>query len=325
MASESKSDTARQNGSKSLGPVTPEGKARSSQNARKHGLCASFEILPGEDQPAFDALLASAEETYQPDGPMECELVRTLAILRWRLRRIPEIESDIFSNELCLAARQIDKVFSKIDAPGRLAFVFQKLADSGITLPLLLRYETSLNRVYDRTLKQLADLQKLRNEPSSPPPPAPNPGSPEGDENRGSTDVSGPNAASASPLPSDLCAKIAEMTPDAAPFLTLSVTTAGHEAVVRCQGKLVAGVNDTLYARVSQLIPDHKRIVLDLTELTHMDSMGLGTLVRLYISAKSAGTSLELINIGKRIRQLLSMTHLLSILGAISEQSITII
>jgi len=115
------------------------------------------------------------------------------------------------------------------------------------------------------------------------------------------------------------------MMPDAAPFLTLFVTSVDHVALVRCQGKLVAGVNDTLYARVSKLVPDHQRIVLDLTDLTHMDSMGLGTLVRLYISAKSAGTSLELINIGRRIRQLLSMTHLLSVLGAISEQGITII
>jgi len=63
----------------------------------------------------------------------------------------------------------------------------------------------------------------------------------------------------------------------------------------------VAGVNEMLYARVSQLIPEAQRIVLDLTDLTHMNSMGLGTVPRLYISPKSAGCDLELINLGEWI------------------------
>ncbi len=66
--------------------------------------------------------------------------------------------------------------------------------------------------------------------------------------------------------------------------LTLEIERAEDAAVVRCQGKLVAGVNDFLYTEVSQVIPNTKRIVLDLTDLTHMDSMGLGTLVRLYLN-----------------------------------------
>ncbi|HVO99177.1 MAG TPA: STAS domain-containing protein [Bryobacteraceae bacterium] len=115
------------------------------------------------------------------------------------------------------------------------------------------------------------------------------------------------------------------MSDTAANFLRLSITRGDNAAVVRCHGKLVAGVNDQLYAEVKQLIPDTKRIVLDLTDLTHMDSMGLGTVVRLYISAKSAGCDLELINLGERIRKLLAVTHLLSVLGAIGEQGITII
>jgi len=124
--------------------------------------------VPGEDQPAFDALLASVEESYQPAGPLECELARTLATLRWRIRRIPEIETAILTNELALAKPQIDLAFSEIDDAEGLGFVFQKLADSGKSLALLLRYETSLTRLYNRTLKQLADLQKLRNEPNRP-------------------------------------------------------------------------------------------------------------------------------------------------------------
>jgi anti-anti-sigma factor len=53
-----------------------------------------------------------------------------------------------------------------------------------------------------------------------------------------------------------------------------------------------------------------------------MDSAGLGTVVRLYVSAKSAGCSLELINLGPRIRQLLGLTHLLSVLTVIGQHDI---
>ncbi len=104
--------------------------------------------------------------------------------------------------------------------------------------------------------------------------------------------------------------------------LTLDVDRAGNAAVVRCSGKLVAGVSDLLYLEVSQLIPAYKRIVLDLTDLIHMDSTGLGTLVRLYVSAKSAGCNLELINLGKRIRQLLGVTNLLSVFAVVCEHDI---
>jgi anti-sigma B factor antagonist len=111
----------------------------------------------------------------------------------------------------------------------------------------------------------------------------------------------------------------------AASRLTLKVDRAGNTAVVRCSGKLVSGVNDLLYLQVKQLIPDCKRIVLDLRALSHMDSIGIGTRVRLYVSAKSAGCDLELTNIGKSVRQLLGVTHLLSVLTIIGENIIRLV
>ena len=108
------------------------------------------------------------------------------------------------------------------------------------------------------------------------------------------------------------------MSQEATPSrLTLEIERSGDTAVVLCSGKLVAGVNDFLYSKVSELIPETRRIVLDLTDLTHMDSMGLGAVVRLYVSAKSAGCDLELINLGKRIRELLGVTNLLSVFTVI--------
>jgi anti-sigma B factor antagonist len=107
-----------------------------------------------------------------------------------------------------------------------------------------------------------------------------------------------------------------------ASLLTLVVERTGDDAEVRCSGRLVTGVNDRLYLEVSKLIPSSKRILLDLTDLTHMDSTGLGTLVRLYVSAKSAGCTLLLFNIGKPIRHLLGLTHLLSVFEVIGNNNI---
>ena len=52
--------------------------------------------------------------------------------------------------------------------------------------------------------------------------------------------------------------------------------------------------------------------------------MGLGTLVRLYASAKSGGSCLELINLGKQVRELLGITNLLSLFGDMCEKGVAI-
>ena len=106
--------------------------------------------------------------------------------------------------------------------------------------------------------------------------------------------------------------------------LTLDISEADGTATVRCSGKLVWGVTNLLYDETRALMPGNKRIVLDLTDLTHMDSMGIGTLVRVKVACKAAGCDLELINVGARIRQLLSVTKLLSVFAICGEQGIRI-
>jgi len=106
--------------------------------------------------------------------------------------------------------------------------------------------------------------------------------------------------------------------------LTLDVERTGNAFVVRCHGRLVAGTGDVLYRHVKALIPDTKLIVLDLTDLIRVDSMGLGTLVRLYVSARSAGCTLELVNLGQQVRQLLGTTGLLSVFTVVGEQGIKV-
>jgi anti-anti-sigma factor len=106
-----------------------------------------------------------------------------------------------------------------------------------------------------------------------------------------------------------------------APF-TLEIEDHGSTAVVRCHGKLLAGFTDLLYVPVSQLLPTHQRLILDLADLTHMDSMGLGALVRIYVSAGTKGCQLELRHLGKKVRDLLIMTNLLSSFTIVGEHDI---
>ena len=103
------------------------------------------------------------------------------------------------------------------------------------------------------------------------------------------------------------------------PQLTLDIERKDTTTIVHCHGKLVYGVTDVLYSNVSKLIPESKRIVLDLTDLAYMDSMGLGTLMRLYVSARTRGCSVELIHIGKRVRELLELTKMMEVFGSVGE------
>ena len=89
--------------------------------------------------------------------------------------------------------------------------------------------------------------------------------------------------------------------------------------IVRCQGHLVSGLTDVLYSNVRPMIQANKRIVLDLSDLTWMDSMGLGTIVRLYVNAKSAKCALELINVAPRIQQLFGIAGLLNVFTTVGE------
>jgi anti-sigma B factor antagonist len=93
--------------------------------------------------------------------------------------------------------------------------------------------------------------------------------------------------------------------------LSLSISTSNDGIVVKCAGKLIAGTSDILRQEVLPLLSQSKRIVLDLTDLTQMDSLGLGTIIGLYVSAKARGSELRLINLRQRIREVFHIANLL--------------
>ncbi len=109
-----------------------------------------------------------------------------------------------------------------------------------------------------------------------------------------------------------------------APPLTLEITETASAALVVCRGKLLSSTSDLLYSPVARLFPTHSRIVLDLSGLTQMDSLGLGALVRLYLSARSHGSNLELTKLGQKVRELLILTNLISVFTIVGEHGIKI-
>jgi hypothetical protein len=76
----------------STGPRSLAGKARSRQNALKHGLTASQTMLPGEDPAEFADLRESMFNSLKPLTDLEYQLVERIASLVWRLRRVQAFE-----------------------------------------------------------------------------------------------------------------------------------------------------------------------------------------------------------------------------------------
>jgi anti-sigma B factor antagonist len=86
-------------------------------------------------------------------------------------------------------------------------------------------------------------------------------------------------------------------------------------AVLALDGRIVLGEETSaLREKVKSLLGEGKKnIVLNLSNVTQIDSSGLGALVTTYSSAKSGGASLRLCNLGSRFNELLQITKLYTI------------
>ena len=166
LPSEKQRAASRANGAKSTGPVSVEGRARSSRNSLRHGLCSEVVVLPHEDRGAFEALRDSYMDDFQPANQSQHDLVETMAAARWRLNRLVEIEAKLFEKEMVLRDDDIEKELSNMTEVEKLAWVFDHMANHSKSLAMQIRYEGSLNRSYERAFKQLQQLQsRQQNEP----------------------------------------------------------------------------------------------------------------------------------------------------------------
>ena len=82
-----------------------------------------------------------------------------------------------------------------------------------------------------------------------------------------------------------------------------------------CNGRIVFGEESALLRdEVKKVIADgNKRIVLNLGEISYIDSGGLGTLVALHTTAHNAGGTIKLANLTRRVGDLLQVTKLLTV------------
>jgi hypothetical protein len=93
MTTEKQIRANRRNAKKSTGPRTRKGKARSSENAVTHGLSAESVLLPGEDPQEYARYAEQVRAEFQPQGPVEKDLVEQVISYGWRLRRVGCYES----------------------------------------------------------------------------------------------------------------------------------------------------------------------------------------------------------------------------------------
>jgi anti-sigma B factor antagonist len=102
------------------------------------------------------------------------------------------------------------------------------------------------------------------------------------------------------------------MATNSVPISELSLTTdkTPTETIVRCAGRITSDTTQALKTTVKPLLSTGKTVVLDLTNVSYMDSSGLGTIVALYVSAKAANCQLKLINLNQRLKELFSITRL---------------
>jgi anti-sigma B factor antagonist len=97
--------------------------------------------------------------------------------------------------------------------------------------------------------------------------------------------------------------------------MKIDVRTIGDAKILDCSGKITLG-EGTMSIRntVRDLLNSgSKKIILNLAEITYIDSAGIGELVSTYTTVVNNGGRLKLLNLTKKIHQLLTITKLLTV------------
>ena len=97
-------------------------------------------------------------------------------------------------------------------------------------------------------------------------------------------------------------------------------------SVVALEGRIVLGEeSNALREKVKSLLAGGKKsIVLNMDNVTYIDSAGLGTLVASHHSAKSQGASLKLSNLGSKFQEVLQVTKLLTVFDVYDSEAAAI-
>jgi anti-sigma B factor antagonist len=89
----------------------------------------------------------------------------------------------------------------------------------------------------------------------------------------------------------------------------------GDVTILDLKGKMTLGEGDELLKdKINSLIHQgQKKLLLNLEGVPYIDSAGLGEIVRTYTTVSRQGGNLKLVNLTKRITDLLSITKLLTV------------
>jgi hypothetical protein len=171
----------RANAAKSTGPRTPEGKAHSSQNARKHVFTGStFAVVRLEDLQEIAHLRDDLIALYHPVNSQELFALERAALAQHAILRGARLESGLFTT--CL-----DESFDSGGEPIRLLNPviagdgdievtraqnrnyllgdgFHRMARESNSFSLLLRYQAQAERHYRRAIEEFDRLKALREE-----------------------------------------------------------------------------------------------------------------------------------------------------------------
>ena len=170
MATELQIAASRTNGARSQGPVSIDGKARSSQNAVRHGLTAKTVVLNNEDPAQFKILCENLASDYLPQTEYERELIGQLAGARWKLRRCNILEKGIFDKAVDEMRPKIQAEYEGADEEMVTIFALEQAIDSP-QLKSLRRYMTQILREERHASSQLEKIRRER-PPQSPAPAA---------------------------------------------------------------------------------------------------------------------------------------------------------
>jgi hypothetical protein len=167
MTSLRQSEANRRNALKSTGPITPEGKERSSCNAVRHGLTAETVIAVLESSTDYEAFEATVISDYNAETAVERQLVLRLASVLWRLRRATSMETAIFDSATGNAHLLFrNKSTSAVDPKTTLADSYLQIsAMPSFPLDRLARYESTLWRQARQIISTLESLRRQKREP----------------------------------------------------------------------------------------------------------------------------------------------------------------
>ncbi|MBI4851648.1 MAG: STAS domain-containing protein [Acidobacteria bacterium] len=104
--------------------------------------------------------------------------------------------------------------------------------------------------------------------------------------------------------------------------VTFNVREVSGVTIIDVSGRITLGEsNIALRDHVNKAIDGGcKSILLNLAELNYMDSSGVGTLVGCYTSAQNRGAKLKLLNLTKKMTELLAITKLLTVFDTFDDE-----